>query len=558
MSLLDLFRRRRKVDGDNPLGDFDPGVDLGFSEGGTMPFQEEIAHLRWELANKAVEAARSAPNPELWDGGLMMFPAERSAAFGFEALRDKLANWVGAQIRDSGQEMISHAGDVALARDSLRNLDHKVHTASEHWSHMFEDLRRDEIELKRYYRMKSITSTYLKYAVAIFFILTELVISAQVFLKVFPNLPAGLEWLLALGVTIALIVIPHFTALGLKEGMTSHHQPEKAAHERDGGGVPVRVLRALSFEEMDDRIFRVASITVGLLLIAMVLPLSYLRATAETSPDSPFPWFGFLFLLLLQLALSGYFFLREWLNHGPLSEALYFVEKERDATQEVRESVYKNLHDSLADYHSSAEQLVFTIQQYPRWDSYIMASYHQSIWMFRSMVTQENPKLAVFINGATVPTLAGVPLDPASGLRGLSVAEELPILNDDGPCGRGWLMREANDHLVASTPDYDVDRPSIAFVTNGSDDGSHLEEHGSIRWPALKSPDELLGTYLGRYAGVPLRYESPEMVDLPPRPPSERIITEASHVTGEASHVTGNEVPPIDLPTVNPAETELA
>lgn len=543
---LDLFRSKRGGSDSGAKGRKKGGKGLELGAGGAMPCERDAQHLNWVMANKAVEVSMSSPNPELWSGGRMSFPAERFAAFGFEKLRDTVANYAAEQVRAATGEMVKFAGLITERRDDLRQIDERIDSTSSHLATKLDEVRRDEIELKRYYRLRDQNSSYLKYLVAFFFVITEFVISAQVFIKVFPNLLSGLEWILSLGVTLALIVIPHYTALGLKEGMTRHHQPEKDLHERAGRRVPLRVLRSLSFEEMDDRIFRIASMIVGLLLVIMVVPLSYLRATAEVAPDAPFPVFPFLFLMFLQFALSGYFFLREWLNHGPTSEAVHFVEKELTALLKQRTETYGALQRCLVAYHSASEQLVFTVQQAPRWDSYLVSAYLESIWSFRSIVTQHNPELAVFIHGAAIPTLAGISFtESAHGLVGVSVTTEHPVLGENGPCGRMWWMREANAYLGTSYQDV-TEFEDLALVSgNGQDpDGAAGGQAQPTGWPVLKAPDELLGEYLFRYGGFTLRYTPPEISEPTRDEDLERLERELEKQVTETNGSTSSGLSP--------------
>src|SRR5438270_4061671 len=94
---------------------------------------------------------------------------------------------------------------------------------------------------------------------------------------------------------------------------------------------------------------------------------------------------------------------------------------------------------SVSAFYSEAEALVFTVQQWSRWDSYIVESFYETLRYFRHLIAVEQPDMAPFVTWARVPYLgpsrtlrsdAPYPLDPIS-------AEHM-TLDDQNIFGREW------------------------------------------------------------------------------------------------------------------------
>lgn len=512
MALRDLFKRGKSADLDNPVGMGDDDGENEAGEGGPSIFKQEMAELRWAAQQEAVNIGRRGVDPERWEDGRMAFEFERALAHGHEGLRERLANFVGRRVRDEARELYSLAGDVALARDELREIDQRLVEVTRDWRTKRAEVTDDELELSRYYRLRSAAGNYVKYGIAILFVISEFIISGLVFERIFEDLPPGLGYVLALGVTVALIVIPHYTALGLKEGLTQYHVFEKRALERDGKPIPMDVERAVHVEERDDKGFRITAFLLGAGLLVLILPLSWIRATAENGGEVNWP--AFFFLLLLQLVLSGYFFLREWLDHGHPSHGLHKLGEEKEAIAAERRATLEWVSDAVAEFHDTAEDLIFTLQQAPRWDSHIVDTYYETIHYYRSLITLEQPEYEEFITWARVPYLGSkttkddsdYPLDP--------VSEEHRTLEEGGPMGREWLLRTAAEALAGIKDEPEDD---------ATDDPKAAPE---ASWLVTKSPDLLLAEYLRRYFDLDVEYKRPTGLDLPPddepdEPPAE-------------------------------------
>ena len=436
---------------------------------------------------------RRGVDPERWEDGRLAFDFERGLAHDHEGVRDRLANYVGDEILTNVRELYGLAGEVAVAREQVYQSDRQWASVSNDWRRKHAEVEEDELELSRYYRLKSFSNKAVKYLVIAVLVGSEFIISGLIFERNFPDLAPGFGYLLAFGVTLALIIIPHYSALGLKEGLTDYHLFELRELESQGKDIPAEVHRSVEAEKHDDDVFRWGTIFVGSALALLIIPLSILRATEN---NGEFRWILFIFLLFFQFAISGYFFMREWLDYGHSSSTLLRIDEARDEIVRVRGNHLSNYDAALADFHDSAEELIFTITQAPRWDSYIVETYNATIRYFRHAVSIQQPEFEQFITWARVPYLgskkdldaSSYPLDP--------VAEEHLLLEEEGVMGREWLMRTMGDALKLGVDDILIE----------VDEGEDLEPS----WLLSKSVDVILATYLRRYYDMPLAYQRPD------------------------------------------------
>lgn len=490
MALRGWFSRRKKVDVGEPIGLGDADGDFEPGEGGVSIFREELSQFRWVVQQEALAEARKGIDPERWAGGRIAFEHERAIAHDHEGLRDRLANYVGQRIRDDAKDLHELAGAVATTRNALHDVDRQVIRVMRDWNEKHDEITGDALELNRFYRLRSGPSQLFKYLIVAVFIVSEYFISTQVFDRVFPGLEQGFVYVLVLGVTLALIVLPHYAALGLKEGHTHYHLYRKRDYEKRDERVPVDVELAAHREERDDLGFRRAATLLGVALALMIIPLTWVRANLEAE----FSWSTFFFLLLLQFSLSGYFFLREWLDYGDLSHAFHKVTQDRDKVQARRQAALEDYSVAIEDFNAKAEDVVFTVQQAPRWDNYIVQTYNGTIRYGRTIMALENPECEEFIYWARVPylgpksgvTQSSYPLDPAS--------EENRMLEEDGPFGRNWWMDVANEALRGLKP---------------LGEGAGTRGDSSPLWLVTKAPHDLLREYLHRYHGFSGDYERP-------------------------------------------------
>lgn len=495
MGLRNPFRRKNKVDSSDAVGlggeegDFEPGL------GGPSFFRQELSELRWAAQNEALNVARTGIDPTRWIDGRLSFDYERGLAHGYSGLRDRLANIVGDRIREESRLLYDLAADVGDERVALDNADALLVTTMDDWETKHKAVYENQLDLDRYLRLKSTNSTVLKLLVAAVFIVSEFIISGRVFERLLEDLPPGLGYVLAFGVTLALILIPHYAALGLKDGITQHHLFEKQTLQAQGLPVPAEKERAVHTEEKDDKGFRWAASIIGIGLLILIIPLSVLRVSGE---GDGFNWWSFFFLTTLQYVLSGYFFLREWLDHGQPSHSLHMSDQIRERAERRRASALTDLGIASAAFHDAAEDLIFTVTQAPRWDSYIVSSYYETIRYCRHLIRIENPEFEQFITWANVPYLGTQESAARSGFPVEPLSHEHMVLDENGFLGREWWLRTTTHALTDAASE--AESRSSAPAIKDSD----------ISWLATKSPDQLLETFLKRYYGLPLLYEVPE------------------------------------------------
>jgi hypothetical protein len=491
MGLHSMFRRRNETDGSDAIGLGSEEGDLEVGAGGPSFFRQELAELRWAAQSEALNVARSGIDPTRWDDGRLAFDFERGLAHGYSGLRDRLANVVGDRIREQCRELYDLAADVGNERANLARIDHTMEHTMREWKQNHEEVIDNQLDLNRYLRLKFVNSNVIKVLVAGVFVLSEFIISGRVFEQLLSDLPPGLGYVLAFGVTLALIVIPHFAALGLKDGLTQHHRFDKEAIEAAGQAVPPEKERAVHVEEKDDKGFRWAASLVGIGLLIMIIPLTVIRVKGE---GDGFDWWSFFFLILLQYSLSGYFFLREWLDHGQPSHRMHMSDKSKEHVERLRAKAISDLGSAAAAFHNEAEDLIFTITQAPRWDSYIVSSYYETIRYCRHLIRLANPEYEQFITWARVPYLGSqssamqspFPVDPLSN--------EHMLLEEDSLLGREWLLRTTTGALSSAAMGAEATASAPEVRTP------------DVSWLMTKSPDQLLETFLMRYYGLPLSY----------------------------------------------------
>jgi hypothetical protein len=480
------------------------GADDDFLEepgdGGPSLFAADLARLRWVAQQEAVNVGRLSLEPELWEGGRLRFEFERTLAHEHEGLRDRLADYVAATSRDHLAELHSIAGNVAVARDDLRVADRELATVLYSWNSAYREVHEDELELGRYFRLKSKMYQLFKLLVALCFFGAELAVSTALFGKVVSADNPAYPLLFSLGLILMLIMIPHYSAIGLKDGLTKYHEAEMDAHARLNLQAPSRLRKKARVEEIEDAGMKLAAGVVGLALVGMLIPLSALRARELGSPSQGTFWF--VFFLLLQTAISGYFFLREWMDYGTASVNLKHHDESKDAAEATRESAVYGHATLVASFLSEAEQLRFLFREAPRWDSHIVQTYLATIHYFRHLVTLQQPDLSVFINHAAMPYLgrkedatgSDYPLDPVGN-------EHLELERADA-FGREWWLRQLGSALVMDNPNKPNEpssraRTSAATAARGVAPATVLTEAGNrpdIGALTMKNPEVMLYT----------------------------------------------------------------
>lgn len=531
MTLLDLFRRRGSRGSTTSDRDFVniEGLPDEPGEGGPSIFVRELAAQRWAAQQEALNVGNLPLEPAQWPGGRMAFAHERQQAHDHEALRDRLSDFVSAEVRDCTEELYELTADVAAERDRLRVADRDLAVVQDSWNRAYREVHEDELELGRYFRHKSITYRGTKWILAGLLFFAEFAVSIALFNEVVEQDIPAMPVLFALGLIMILIVIPHYAAIAIKDGVLRYHQAELDAY-RDGEA-PAQVRKKARIEEVEDTGAKFAAGIVGMLLVALVLPLSSLRATELGGEDEQRFWFWFF--LLLQGTISGYFFLREWLDHGTAAANLKHHDESRKTAETARQKAMEAYTESVSAFMTSAQQLLFLYRQAPRWDSYITQSYLTTIHHFRHLVTLENPELDVFIANATVPSLQsrrGVIDETVSAAdRELDpVAREHPALDSPGIHGRQWWLDQVTH--------------ALGTVSDADDAGM---AHSELPAPhhAFENPQRLLAELLDHYYGLEYPYRRPpihdviERVDRDPFPAS----ASAPAMPGVADELTPDE-----------------
>lgn len=493
MGLRQMLRRRSTIPGTDALGMGGGDGDVEPGEDGAPYLAQELAELRWAAQTEAVNITRRGIDPTRWDGGRVYFDIERGFAHSHEALRDKLAIIIGARVRDESKELIPAAAQVAVALKALRASDEKLAGVACDLANANEKVRSDQLESARFARLLSPRYRVGRYAIAAIFVLTEFIISGLIFDRALHIDIPGLGYLFALGLMVLLVVVPHFAAQGLKEGTSHYHQYERDELQAKKMPVPAAINRGLHMEERDDRGFRIISIGALALLTALIVALAWLRA--EDMPDPFLVWF--VFFALLQSGISAYFFLREWLDYGVDSNAL-IKQGERHAAAELeRDGLFEDYAQAVEDYLVTAEPLAMTVQQAPRWDSFIIENYNATIRYFRHLVSIEQPELEQFITWAAVPYLGSPHETDPAGYKLEPVSDENNSLNHDDLRGREHWYKVAVQALE------EVRRPAGA---TDEQEGPAEKQTPAASWYVERNPRTLLAELLTTYFGLPADY----------------------------------------------------
>ena len=405
--------------------------------GGLHPFTSELESILWASEQEAIAYARSNPDPDLWPGGQMLIPLERALAHRHESTRDRLADWINGQLSQNIDAMFDSAAAVVQARVALETQDRRTAVIRKHLADSNQQLADDPLELGRFYRRSDPAVQWLKRLLVFVLILTEFAITGLVFEAAIDSPLPNIGYVLALGVLVILITIPHYAANGLKEGLTRYHGFTQQWLEDRGqfDEVTPDMLRRKHHEEQDDRGFRIAACVTGLALIMMILPLSVLR-----SEEFDGGWLWSIFLFSLQFGLSGYFFLREWSDHGGLSSDHDKLVRAEAGASELEDEARQQYSQALGNYRRQAESYLSIAREAPRWDSYIVSCYWSTIHYVRHIIAQHSPELAPALAIARAPQPSNT--DPIDGNTYAldPIDAEHGVLKSSDFLGRAWLF----------------------------------------------------------------------------------------------------------------------
>jgi hypothetical protein len=422
-----------------------------------------------------------------------------------EGIRDRLADYVAAGTREGVGLLHKIAGGVARTRDNLRQADRSLAMALDSWNRSYRDVQDDELELGRYFRLKSVRYQVSKWIIAALIFCAELAISVALFDSVVGGDTPAMPVLFAMGLILILMVVPHYSAIGVKEGVVRYHEAELDAFEKSDQHTPAKVRRKARIEEVEDRGTKLAAGIVGVVLVLLFIPLASLRAKELGNESEGTFWF--FFFLLVQFAISGYFFLREWWDYGAASANLKHQDGARNEALRIRLNAFNNYTSAVAAYMAASQRLTFLYRQAPRWDSYIIQSYLATVHYFRHLVTLQNPDLDVFISLATIPYL-GTDVDreiAGSGEDYDPVAREHQELQEqDDAFSRGWWLKEVNAALIDSVGGHGL---------GATDRQGPPTDATDLRAGSFESPERMLADHLERYFGLTFPYERPAELD---------------------------------------------
>jgi hypothetical protein len=375
---------------------------------------------------------------------------------------------------------------VGTLRDSLRTVDAELIEKTREHDQNHRLLAENHHELGRFHRMKNPNQKAIKLAIASALIITELVLAAQVFSEVIRDDIPLVGYGAAAGVVLLLVVIPHYVAQGLKEGLTRFHQFELEASERNGHALTASLERNVHVELQEDKVFRWIAAFLLAMLLAMIIPLSFLRA--EHAGDGSL-WYVLLYLFV-QLGVSGYFFLREWNDLSNLCEAAEMSERLRASLITRRAAVVEDLNGAMAEFFAIGEDAVRIAKQAASWDRQLVDAYYSTIEHFRGTIATARPDLAPFLFWASRPAMDALTASPSRPLGGVEGEDADEI--GGVPGGRTWWIEQLSSSVGASS----------------SGDGDHAG------WMVTKAPLKLLEYYLATVVDVRLEYSYPIDLDL--------------------------------------------
>jgi hypothetical protein len=545
VGFFDFFKRKKRAVEPGQLGSGVPGnLDFGESEsdpmesgeGGPSLYRSDLSAIRWAAQAEAVNVGRMPLDPEHWPEGELEFPYERHLAHEHEGLRDRLADFVSARARESLRLLYQRAQEVANTLTDLKSADSEYAGVLQSWNRVHHDVHGDELELARYFRLNSQNHQIVKWTIAVVLFGTEFAISIALFDQVIAGDIPILPPLFALGLILVLLLVPHYAAVGLKEGVTRYHEAEMETYRLADATPPTPLRRKSRLEEVEDKGIRLVASLVGLFLVILFIPLSSLRASELSGDSTESKWFWFAFYLLLQLAISGYFFLREWIDHGTSAVNLLHHDKSKSKALTRRDYAFKQYCNEVTCFMDEAQDLTFLYRQAPRWDSYLVQTHLSTLYAFRHIVAVHQPDLDYFITHARMPVL-GVDqkshtANEPGGVGVYPVWLDHPELKQEGAFSRAWWMQQLEQALLVEARSY--------ISTEDADLGEG--ENAAPSEVIFESPQRLLKHLLATYFGQTFPYLRPAIFDeLPPMREVEEVLP-SDQQTSPETEKSENEI----------------
>ena len=575
MGFFDRFRRSKASGSDVP------GARVGVEgnpappgEGGPSYFAGELSTVQWVTQGQAVNAARAGLDPHLWPGFAMEFSHESASLHEHEQIRARLGAQVKAAVRDVTGQLWRGAGQIATELETLHAVDQELVTATKNWRRNYSKLEHNPTEVGRYQRYSNTNNRIAKLMIGAALIITEWAMTGTALTSIIPGNLGFEGYLVAIGITALFVFVPHYAAIGIKEGLTRYHQwdlEEATAQPRRGVSNPAasvadqgplkedpsgpgttdptkrtvppgaEKVRLNETEKAEDRVYLWVAALVGLLLLALVIPLSVVRAddviVESASGEGASLWLWFSLFLFLQLAVSGYFFLREWHDYGTLAHNLHYLSEKREELVNHRLQVWSNLATANAEFLATAEYLHFNIRAAIDWDREIVAHYNATVDHGRTAMQVERPDLHPFL------TLARLPLyvhanQIVEDTPGQSSTWRDPAFEEERPFGRRWWLETANEALSAVDLRVPIDGDKPASDPNdGSARGGDGEQGEASEspgradpvdgsWLLTSTPPQLLEYFMDLYFDLDVRYSRPKLFDEPVPDDLAGVVTE--------------------------------
>lgn len=482
--------------------------------------QTQLSRLRWIATAEAVNIVRSQPDPADWPDGEMVFELERSTAHEHEALRDDLAQRVSRRVAVVAARIYDRAAAIARRRSKLHDIDTELVRKTHDWREVYMLIKHDDQELARYQRSRSSKSQSLKWGVAIVLIAAEFMLTQAAFAGLF-----SVEWfrfVVVIGTMVMLIVVPHYVALGIKDGQVHHYASLEKAYRERGLEPPSRIGHMARREGSEDRVFIWAGVGMMVLITALAVALGLIR-TYEVSGSYGSLGLWAVFYVSLQLAISGYFFFREYQDYGNLAGNLKLLSERREKLIAKRQRILAGLADDMAAFEEDAEELLEVYESFPRWDSYVVDEYLATVHWIRHVVSTQLSEIAPLVSLARIPYLgAADEVDPDDRVD--PIWNEHRALADDSLRGRDWRIERIGDQWA------------VAFGQEAGVVSTHADAQ-DFSWMIRRNPGEMLKEFLDRYFDIEVDYDSPEELEI------GEITTEEAN-THIAPDAAGSGAPP--------------
>lgn len=249
----------------------------------TNPFMHDLGDVTWQAQREAQVIGSQSLDPAYWQDGQIAFEFERALGHQHEEIRHRLATWVENKVSEPVEKLTELASRGAEASDEMKECDREAVIAFKEWRRVYEEVQRDETELARFHHIRkgwSVYKTY-KYLAWGVFVASESAITYMIFMHLVGEAPIekAIALFLALGVILAMVLVPHYAAVAIREGFTRKHKYQVEAYERRDLVPSSQMHRKADHEDVEDRGSRWVGAMICLVLLAAIVPLSFVRAS---------------------------------------------------------------------------------------------------------------------------------------------------------------------------------------------------------------------------------------------------------------------------------------